>query len=552
MLLIFPPVAKSCEPPAGIAKLANALASHELPCTIVDMNLEGLLYLLGQPLHAPDTWSRRAIKNRPHSLAALRDGQTYLSPDRYGRAVMDLSRVLEISGRGMGVHAGLADYHDGKLSPVRSADLIEAAEHPELNLFYPYFKERLPEIIEGSLSRKSLHVHDDPPPSSFLNGGGSGNVQARSLGIRDPPLFKGGPGRFAVIGFSLNYLSQALTTFAMIGFIRKEFPGATIVLGGGLVTSWMKRPGWKDPFHGLVDRLIAGPGEGPLLSLYGIEHAGQFQASPDYTALLVNDYLSPGFILPYAGSSGCFWNKCSFCPEPAEDNPYLPIPPVQAMAELNSLISKTGPVLVHMLDNAVSPAFMRSLAESPPCVPWYGFARIGRELADLDFCLALKRSGCVMLKLGLESGDQDLLDRMEKGIDLETASQALRNLQKAGISTYVYLLFGTPSETPAEARRTLDFVIRHQEAVTFLNLAIFNLPVCSKEAGLYPTEPFYEGDLSLYRDFRHPLGWNRKQVRQFLESEFKKHPAVSAIIRNDPPVFTSNHAAFFSQGWKKR
>ena len=522
MLLIFPPVAKACEPPAGIARLAAALASRGLRCDVVDMNLEGLLFLLDQPLHASDTWSRRAIKNRPRDLAALRDPRTYRSLDRYSRAVTDVSRVLEVSGRSLGVIAGLADYHDGKLSPVRSIDLIEAAAHPERNLFYPYFKQRLPEILA-----KAFVPH------------------RREERLEEGQELQHDAADF--VGFSLNYLSQALTTFAMIGFIRKEFPGIRIVLGGGLVTSWMKRPQWKDPFQGLADHLIAGPGEGPLLALFGIiDPAGYDPVAPDYSSLPIDAYLSPGPVLPYAGSSGCFWNRCSFCPEPAEENPYLPIPPAQAMAELNSLIAATRPRLVHLLDNAVSPALMRSLTESPLAVPWYGFARIGRELADPDLCTALRRSGCVMLKLGLESGDQGLLDRMGKGIDLGTASRVLLNLQKAGISTYVYLLFGTPSETVTEARRTLDFVIRHQSAITFMNLAIFNLPVCSKEAALYQTEPFYEGDLSLYRDFRHPHGWDRKQVRQFLDSEFRRQPAVSAIIRNDPPVFTSNHASFFS------
>src|SRR3989337_1951299 len=31
MLLIFPPIAKHCEPPAGIAKLAGALRAHGIP-----------------------------------------------------------------------------------------------------------------------------------------------------------------------------------------------------------------------------------------------------------------------------------------------------------------------------------------------------------------------------------------------------------------------------------------------------------------------------------------------------------------------------------------
>ncbi len=57
---------------------------------------------------------------------------------------------------------------------------------------------------------------------------------------------------------------------------------------------------------------------------------------------------------------------------------------------------------------------------------------------------------------------------------------------------------GAPPETVTEARRTLDFVIAHQEEISFLNLAIFNMPVGKPEAGKYGTAPFYEGDLSLY------------------------------------------------------
>jgi radical SAM superfamily enzyme YgiQ (UPF0313 family) len=188
---------------------------------------------------------------------------------------------------------------------------------------------------------------------------------------------------------------------------------------------------------------------------------------------------------------------------------------------------------------------MGALADRPPGVPWYGFARISKELTDLEFCRALKRSGCRMLKLGLESGDQGVLDRMRKGINLATASLVLKNLHAAGIAAYVYLLFGTPAETIREARKTLTFVVAHSDAITFLNLAVFNMPVCGQEAGEYEDGQFYEGDLSLYTAFRHPQGWDRKAVRRFLDAEFKKHPAVSAILKKDPPIFTSNHAAFF-------
>jgi hypothetical protein len=523
MLLIFPPAAKSCEPPAGIAKLAGALKAHGISCSVLDANLEGLLYLLGQPPAANDTWTRRAVKNISKNIAALKDIKTYRALDRYSRAVKDINRVLEVSAAERGVFLGLSDYQDEHLSPVRSADLVLAAEHPERNPFYPWFRQRLGQTIEEvCLSRRR---------------GGRGG-EHEEIRNNDNEASQ-------VVGFSLNYLSQVLTTFAMIGFVRKEFPEMRIVLGGGLVTSWMKRPGWKDPFAGLVDHLIAGPGEGPLLDLLGVKDVKHKHTAPDYGSLPVHAYLSPGFILPYSGSSGCYWNRCSFCPETAEDNPYVTVPVQKARDDLHALVAKHRPVLLHLLDNAISPALMHGLVENPPEVPWYGFARIGRELLDLDYCMQLKRSGCVMLKLGLESGDQKVLDAMQKGIDLETASQVLKNLHQAGIAAYVYLLFGTPAETINEARKTLEFVIQHRQAITFLNLAIFNMPLCGKEAREHETEEFYEGDLSLYTGFTHPRGWDRKTVRQFLEGEFKRRSAVSLILKNDPPVFTSNHAAFF-------
>jgi len=58
-----------------------------------------------------------------------------------------------------------------------------------------------------------------------------------------------------------------------------------------------------------------------------------------------------------------------------------------------------------------------------------------------------------MLKLGIESGSQKILDHLQKGMDLEIASKALKTLKQAGIATYVYLLFGTPPETEGDAYR---------------------------------------------------------------------------------------------------
>jgi hypothetical protein len=505
MILIYPPVAKACEPPAGIAKLSGALKHHGIKHSVLDANLEGQLFLMDSALEntrgSCDTWTARAMRNFEQNLGALKDGNTYRSKDRYRRAVMDINRVLEKSVANDEITISLANYQHDNLSPLRSLDLLKAAENPELNPFYPYFKRRLSGLIE-----------------------------------KEQP---------STIGFSLTYLSQALCTFAMLGFLKRKYPEITLVCGGGLVTSWIRRPGWHNSFSGLVDHFIEGPGESALLSLAGIRAGFKMHYTPIYDSLSFRDYLSPGAVLPYSGSSGCFWNRCSFCPEKAEGNRYVPVGIQRATADIAFLVKQTRPALIHLLDNSISMALMKSLINEPPGASWYGFARIEDELTNMDFCLALKRTGCVMLKLGVESGEQAVLDRMQKGIDLQTASLALKTLKRAGIASYVYLLFGTPGETLADARRTLDFTVKHAAEIGFLNLALFNMPVGSLEAQELKTSSFYEGDLSLYTDFEHPGGWNRKSVRQFIEGEFKRHEMVSAILKKEPPLFTSNHASFF-------
>ncbi|HQB12809.1 MAG TPA: radical SAM protein [Syntrophales bacterium] len=633
LVLIHPPVSKPCEPPAGIARLAGYLEAQGVSCDLIDANSEGFRFLFGPALRfeevgspgrrgmypaaegrservkAPgettaernltnlDTWTRRAMRNLDRHLRDLRSSPLYSQPDRYRRAIADLGRILACLPYRREVVLGLADYQDGELSPVRSRDLLAAAGHPEKNPFYPYF-------ISGLAPR---------------------------LAVVAPPL---------AIGISLNYLSQALCAFAMIGFLRTRHPQTRIVLGGGLVTSWLRRPHARDPFDGLVDNLVAGPGEEFLLNLAkncgsGIREGGHHSGGgeiwdtmvsrddnrkpaarsiqapaydmtvvhdttaihsdlvshdapvsrvcwsdngaasgragladngpgpgwtgaearpevvsscPDYRAFPGELYLAPGPILPYSAAAGCWWRRCRFCPETAERNPYRPLPAEKVFADLDRLTKEMNPALIHFLDNAMSPALLAALARHPVGVPWYGFARITEQLAAPKFCRRLRDSGCIMLKLGLESGDQRVLDALDKGIDLKTASRVLWSLKAAGIAAYVYLLFGTPAEDREAARRTVEFVAAHSTAIGFLNIALFNLPAFAAAVSGLATRTFSDGDLSLYVDFDHPRGWSRREVRRFLAGEVKRHPAIAAILRRTPPVFTSNHAPFTAMG----
>lgn len=499
ILLIHPPVCKPCEAPAGPAKLAAALRSRGVDCRVYDAGIDGLLGLLDRPLTARDKWTRRALAHRQANLAALRSASLYSNRDRYKRAVMDLNRALQAAGSPFNTSLSLSNYTAADLSPVRSRDLIRSAEHFESNPFFAVFSEQLSTLFEQ----------------------------------RQPDI----------IGVSINFMSQALCAFAMIGFMRKRLPQASVVCGGGLVTSWMAIPGIGNPFSGLVDELVAGPGEDRLVALCGGDRSRAIELTGfDGSTSNMDRYLAPLRVLPFAASRGCYWKKCAFCPETAENAPYSGGKPETILADLRQAVCQSGAGLIHFLDNALSPRLMAHLRANSPGAPWYGFARITPHLADPGFVSDLKQSGCRMLKLGLESGDQRVLDALGKGTDLDTASKALKALRRAGIATYVYLLFGTPAEDEAGARKTLDFTLRHAGYIDFLNLALFNLPAAGREAGVLKTGDFYTGDLSLYREFTHPRGWDRRRVRLFLAHEFKKPAAIRAILNHEPPFFTSNHA----------
>ena len=231
---------------------------------------------------ADDTWTRRAVKHRDANLAALRSPDLYGTRDRYKRAVMDLNRVLHMAGQASGITMSLSNYVSPALSPVRSRDLVQAAETFETNPFFPNFSAKLEALFAEKV----------------------------------PDL----------VGLSINFMSQALCAFAMIGFIKKRFPQTGIICGGGLVTSWMHIPGFKNPFQGPGGQLVSGPGEQILLEMCGGE--GTEAASGmayDFTSLPWDRYLAPGRVLPYSTSQGCYWRKCAFCPEKAENSAYRPM-----------------------------------------------------------------------------------------------------------------------------------------------------------------------------------------------------------------------------------
>jgi galactokinase/mevalonate kinase-like predicted kinase/radical SAM superfamily enzyme YgiQ (UPF0313 family) len=72
----------------------------------------------------------------------------------------------------------------------------------------------------------------------------------------------------------------------------------------------------------------------------------------------------------------------------------------------------------------------------------------------------LRRSGCVRIALGVESGDEALLKRIGKSTSLERISNANRYLQEAGISVKFFLLVGLPGQNWASIKKTAEIILK--------------------------------------------------------------------------------------------
>jgi anaerobic magnesium-protoporphyrin IX monomethyl ester cyclase len=87
---------------------------------------------------------------------------------------------------------------------------------------------------------------------------------------------------------------------------------------------------------------------------------------------------------------------------------------------------------------------------------WIANARV--DLIDEETLALMKRAGCHLVKFGVESGDQEILDNIRKGIRLEQTRAAFAACHKIGLDTHAHVMLGCPGETSETIERTISFV----------------------------------------------------------------------------------------------
>ncbi len=360
----------------------------------------------------------------------------------------------------------------------------------------------------------------------------------------------------------MNYRHQVLPAFELAGLLRRHFPGIRVVAGGGMLTSWKKALSELDLRFSCFDHIVFGPGEEALASMaagdsdpsdYFLDQTRAIAFVPDFGTLRLQDYLCPLPVLPLSTSRGCYWSNCRFCPEAtAPTHSYTSHAPNAVPDLLLRLAQKHEVTHFHLTDNAIPLPVLQALAErrkDMAALAWHGFVRFEAALTDAGLVSRLAEAGCKMLQLGLESGSARVLQQLGKGTRLDHVSQILKNLHQSGIASYVYVMLGSPGETEADAEQTLAFLEKHAAQISYLNLAIMNLPRDSEwlvEPGQSDIRSSAllgeEKPLGLYRSFEPAGNWGRREARLFLKQRLLGSGPIREIVNRTPPYFTSNHA----------
>lgn len=89
-------------------------------------------------------------------------------------------------------------------------------------------------------------------------------------------------------------------------------------------------------------------------------------------------------------------------------------------------------------------------------IDWSCFGR--SDCVDEEVLDAMKNAGCYMVRYGLETLDDRILNEMGKGLTVENIKKSIELTKKKGLRIHLTVMLGYPGETRETVRKTIDFV----------------------------------------------------------------------------------------------
>jgi radical SAM superfamily enzyme YgiQ (UPF0313 family) len=189
--------------------------------------------------------------------------------------------------------------------------------------------------------------------------------------------------------------------------------------------------------------------------------------APAWDLVALKNYALPLVDKPYVmveTSRGCPYS-CDFCVAPIHQGHKFRERPAKVLVdEIEQTHREHGIEFFYLWGDTVTlnvrtfTAFCDELIARKLPIQWFGNARAD-NLTDPAFVHRLRRAGCWMLALGVESESDTMRKDMAKRLDGQKIRTAFQNMRAAGIKSFAFFIFGYPGETAATMEQTVDYAI---------------------------------------------------------------------------------------------
>jgi radical SAM superfamily enzyme YgiQ (UPF0313 family) len=165
-----------------------------------------------------------------------------------------------------------------------------------------------------------------------------------------------------------------------------------------------------------------------------------------------------------AASRGCPYS-CGFCgAHTVWTRKVRTRSPSSVIAEMEECVSRFRIRTFHFTDEMFTLdkkrvlEICRLMRERRLDIAWVCSARAQR--LDKETLQAMRDAGCREISFGIESGNKDMLKKIDKGLDLEEARRVIQLAKKTGITTHASYIIGYAGETQKTVRDTINFANR--------------------------------------------------------------------------------------------
>lgn len=159
-------------------------------------------------------------------------------------------------------------------------------------------------------------------------------------------------------------------------------------------------------------------------------------------------------------SRGCPY-QCTFCFRGVFGSQWRFRTPENVAAEMEILISKFGAAEIRLWDDTFNAdpervkAICRLIIKRGLVFPWTCLARVNQ--IDRPMLALMKKAGCWQISYGVESGSDEVLARISKGISRKMIQKAIKITDQAGIQSLGFFILGLPGETEKTMEKTIEF-----------------------------------------------------------------------------------------------